>query len=123
VILEHTGTASYKPGVHWDLLCEAGESLRAWGFRESPFGVLQQHVCALPDHRLAYLAYEGPISGDRGLVRRVAEGTFNLLRESPTEWFVRLHGDTIAGDLQITRSAGDATSWTARLALQPLQPE
>ncbi len=29
----------------------------------------------LPNHRSIYLAYEGPISGDRGSVQRVASGT------------------------------------------------
>lgn len=28
----------------------------------------------LPDHRDAYLTYEGPVSGERGHVRRVAQG-------------------------------------------------
>lgn len=30
----------------------------------------------LADHRRVYLEYEGPLSGDRGEVRRVASGTF-----------------------------------------------
>lgn len=32
-------------------------------------------VRAMADHRTRYLTYEGPISGDRGTVERVAEGT------------------------------------------------
>jgi hypothetical protein len=32
----------------------------------------------LPDHRSLYLTYEGPIAGDRGHVRRLAEGRASL---------------------------------------------
>jgi len=117
VILEHTGTASYKPGVHWDLLCEAGETLRAWAFPESPFAVLQQKVTALPAHRAIYLDYEGPISGDRGCVRRVATGTYELLGESAAEWRVKLHGATLTGELCLTKHAPDSPDWDAVLGL------
>ena len=37
----------------------------------------------LPDHRPRYLSYEGPISGDRGIVRRIAEGTCMVEGETP----------------------------------------
>lgn len=30
----------------------------------------------LPDHRLRYLHYQGPISGNRGQVRRIAQGQY-----------------------------------------------
>jgi hypothetical protein len=115
VILEHTGTASYKPGVHWDLLCEEGETLRAWEFPE-PLTVLRQKVHALPAHRLIYLDYEGPITGDRGSVRRIAEGTYLLLRETATEWVVRLNGKTFHGELRLSRETPEQLIWEAVLA-------
>jgi hypothetical protein len=37
-----------------------------------------------PDHRPAYLSYEGEVSGDRGVVERVAEGVCRVDDESPT---------------------------------------
>lgn len=36
----------------------------------------------LPDHRRIYLTYEGPVSGNRGSVRRVAQGRCQVLDES-----------------------------------------
>ncbi len=116
MILEHTGTASYKPGVHWDLLCEEGETLRAWEFSE-PMTILRQKVKALPAHRRAYLDFEGLISGDRGSVRRVAEGTYKLLSESATEWVVRLNGTTILGELHLARETPEEPSWEATFCL------
>lgn len=116
VILEHTGTASYKPGVHWDLLCEAGETLRAWEFPE-PMTVPRQRVVELPPHRRAYLDYEGPISGDRGTVRRVAAGTYDVLQESQTEWSIRLHGEALQGELRLTQDRPELPDWNAVFAI------
>ena len=49
----------------------------------------------LPDHRLAYLTFEGKIpdkSGmqNRGSVRRVASGEFEINEDSPTRFSARL---------------------------------
>ena len=68
------------PFLHWDLLLEAGPVALTWRLLRPP---LQRELIAaesLPDHRLLYLDYEGPVSGDRGSVRRVAGGQF---RETP----------------------------------------
>ena len=35
----------------------------------------------LPDHREAYLEYEGPVSGGRGTVRRIADGSLEIIAE------------------------------------------
>lgn len=48
----------------------------------------------LADHRLAYLEYEGEISGNRGSVQRIAEGGYELLQSTARLWHVQLrwHG-------------------------------
>jgi len=51
----------------------------------------------LPDHRNAYLEYEGPISGDRGHVSRVETGTYTLTcadEEQPYCRDLTLYGET-----------------------------
>lgn len=35
----------------------------------------------LPDHRAVYLTYEGPVSGNRGDVRRLAQGDIAITRD------------------------------------------
>jgi len=37
-----------------------------------------------PDHRPVYLTYEGEVSGERGVVERIAEGVCRIDEETPT---------------------------------------
>src|SRR5215471_11395455 len=67
----------------------------------------------LADHRLDYLEYEGPVSGDRGRVSRVARGQIEVTRDDPDafECVGRL------GDVRgrfVGRRAGEA--WEFRFA-------
>jgi hypothetical protein len=43
----------------------------------------------LPDHRNAYLEYEGPISGDRGHVMQVETGTYTLTTDAEDDPYRR----------------------------------
>ena len=73
VVLRHDGI----PQPHFDLMFESDPDGRLITFR-SPVWPLVEPTDLIPlgEHRREYLAYEGPISGNRGQVRRVAEGTF-----------------------------------------------
>lgn len=51
----------------------------------------------LADHRLAYLEYEGPLSGDRGSVNRVEGGTYKLLERTDSRWEIHLQGAELQG--------------------------
>ena len=96
------------PTPHWDLFLEAGPVLRSWRIL-SPFPAAVP-VAAEPigDHRLLYLDYEGPVSGDRGTVTRVDAGTFTWAVDEPEHVAVRLTGTRFVGSLTI-RKAG--TGW------------
>ncbi len=80
-VLLHTGSPD---GTHYDLLIEPrpGEGdlltwrLPAWPVSE-PVEARQ-----LRDHRRIYLTYQGTITGDRGHVTRIDEGTAQL-EQSP----------------------------------------
>lgn len=50
-------------------------------------------VCAalLPDHRAAYLDYDGKVSGNRGSVTRLVTGLFEWVSTGQSESRVRLH--------------------------------
>src|SRR5262245_11174038 len=85
VILRHETPKSDRAPIHWDFMLESDGILRTWALAELP--VLQREIAAdeLADHRLAYLDYEGPISGDRGTVTQWDAGEYQLRGESADE--------------------------------------
>ena len=124
VLLYHELPPGARPS-HWDLMLERGDSLRTWAL-EQELRVGAEITCqALPDHRLDYLDYEGPVSNHRGQVTRVDRGTYETLRESGEELLVRLDGRRFGGELLMQNSpskagSGEANqSWVARF----LRPE
>lgn len=84
VILRHTLPAESGRHSHWDFMLEfgtseAGAALRTWAIEQDPTSQQSQPAQLLADHRIAYLTYEGPISGGRGDVVRWDEGTFEVV--------------------------------------------
>ena len=83
-------------GTHFDLMLELHGVLKTWAIEQWPFDTLAQYSAAqypaaqLPDHRIDYLRYEGPISNNRGEVRRVASGSYRSLSHSADTWEVEL---------------------------------
>ena len=80
VVLRHEGV----PDPHLDLMFETspGSMLATWRSQEWPLRT-GTPITPLPDHRAAYLTYEGEVSGGRGTVRRVAEGRHRVLQDHP----------------------------------------
>lgn len=115
VILEHVWTE-----VHWDVMLEDGETLRTWAIDEPIESGVDLPARALPNHRRVYLDYEGEVSGGRGVVRRVAQGTYTTLFESEDRLRVQLDGDQLAGPAEVRRleveagSSGGAEAWIFR---------
>jgi hypothetical protein len=106
VILEHDW-----PTRHWDLLLEAGDVLKAWRLLAEP--ALGKTIPAErnADHRLMYLDYEGPVSGDRGSVRRWAEGQYDMIRNWPDELVVDVFADYLCGRFTLSRVENDRWSF------------
>lgn len=90
-MLRYVVLAHDWPMPHFDLMLEHGGMLRTWRLTAWPL-VEGQSVERLPDHRLAYLEYEGPVSGGRGVVKRVACGEYRLVSEDAELWVVELLG-------------------------------
>lgn len=84
-----------------DLLLERDGVLKAW--RLPPDFDLTSPVPADPtfDHRLLYLDYEGPVSGDRGHVRRWDAGELAWESVSDGELVVRLDGTHLRGRFRL----------------------
>ena len=92
VILEHD-----HPMRHWDLMLEASGALRTWRLDAPPEAGCVVAADALSDHRLFYLDYEGPVSGNRGSVVRWDWGQFVIDRELEDEIVLRLQGSRLHG--------------------------
>ena len=73
--------APSEPGSD-DWSSDGGGQLWTWAIPVNPIEQPLPLVCdaeRLPDHRRAYLDYEGPISGNRGQVQRVASGSYEVV--------------------------------------------
>ncbi len=111
VILQHETDA----GSHYDLMLEVGGVLKTWSLSEPPEADREVACKSLPDHRLAYLDYEGPISGGRGSVTRWDQGTYQREEPTATEWVVELFGDRLVGRATLAPHApagDDVSMWS-----------
>lgn len=109
VILEHD-----HPSVHWDFMLEADGVLRTWRLPAPPGAVPQAGEMPaeeIADHRLAYLDYEGPVSGERGSVKRVDRGNYHVVAAAENMVHVTLWGTVVVGEVVLKRR--DGTAWTA----------
>ncbi len=99
-------------GEHWDLMLEQGEVLLTWQLLRAPFDARGLPVAArrIGDHRKAYLEYEGPISGDRGFVRRVDVGDCEFRECTPALLRIKVFGGRLCGTFELRLDQGD--SWT-----------
>src|SRR5262245_25099312 len=105
VVLEHDWN-----GVHYDLMLERDGLLKTWRLAAMP-GEAEQEATELADHRLAYLEYEGPVSGGRGNVRRVAAGEYQVVDEGEGRLRVRAAGG-LEGEVVLERRS--EKEWTVR---------
>ena len=110
VILFHRTQESAERPDHWDLMIQDGDHLMTWALE-----ILPQPGCVIPavrlaDHRLAYLEYQGVLSGDRGEVTRWAKGkSFRLVEEGPGQVF-QLAGSDFDWRVRITECEGRRVS-------------
>ena len=112
VILRHDSPR----GEHFDFMLEAGGVLKTWALPRAPEAGVEVACEALADHRLTYLDYEGPISGDRGVVTRWDSGAYTVERQNDREWAVTLAGHRLTGHATLRRSAHAQNRWSFCLA-------
>lgn len=97
-VLHHTGGGGSGGGggggengdePHYDFLFDTTDTSSLVTFRlpQWPLARGTYPATKLRDHRRLYLTYEGSISGDRGHVWRVADGTVRVIR-SASGWRV-----------------------------------
>jgi len=113
VILRHEPPADSARATHWDLMLETDGELRTWALAVEPRPHEAIEALALAPHRLAYLDYEGPVSGDRGAVVRWDAGEFSQIEVSDRSWVADLAGRRLRGRATMTHDpAEDVQRWT-----------
>ena len=117
VVQEHSG---FGP-VHYDFMVEQGGVLWTWQLDLPPDRWRIGPVAArrIGDHRLAYLDYEGPISGNRGRCRIVARGRCRVVQVEPGAVRLELSEGAMAGTAELVRTAPDSTLWELRVLCGP----
>ena len=110
VILRHAEPA----GAHYDLMLREGDALATWRVDANPAEMIVGEIAratTLPAHRLAYLEYEGPISGDRGSVQRVDRGRYEGHSSDGGGFAVELTGEALQGAFELTGVGGYVNRW------------
>src|SRR4051794_24914615 len=84
VVLRHDGI----PDPHFDLMIESrvGGPLYTWRCFQNPVSQYVTLAHRIANHRCHYLDYQGPLSGDRGVVSRIAAGRGRFRRVLPRVW-------------------------------------
>ena len=110
VVLQH----EMPPGArstHWDFMLEHEGVLRTWALAEPPAIGREIAAEALADHRLAYLEYQGPVSGNRGTVTRWDAGNYETLADAPDESTIHLSGAKFIGTAHLRRDSSAPQRW------------
>ena len=110
VVLRHDSPR----GLHWDLMFEHGAVLKTWALPQPPAADVALTAEALPDHRMHYLDYEGPITGDRGVVTRYDAGECQIVQASATRWQALLSGGRLHGRATLVQDSVNHALWRFR---------
>lgn len=115
VVLLHETPPGYPRGTHFDLMLEHAGLLRTWALEKLPAAGESVVAERLPDHRLAYLDFEGDVAGNRGQVSRVDAGDFDVVTDSESLLVVAIRGGQLTGTLALAQVAEDAHRWRVSL--------
>lgn len=105
VILHHSCPDEAPRPSHFDLMLERGGVLCTWAMPALMGPGIELEVERLGDHRLAYLTYEGDISGNRGHVTRYDGGDCEFLEYGDNLVIAKLRGETVRGQVSLARIA------------------
>jgi len=91
------------PVPHFDLFIERDDVLKAWRLPADFDPKSPTLAVANVDHRLHYLEYEGPVSGNRGTVARWDAGEAVWESFEPERIGVRFDGTRLTGWYEFVR--------------------
>jgi hypothetical protein len=126
------------PILHWDFFIvppdvapvsviaeQAGDRrvLRTWRLSHDPALAIQAqpaicHAQEIDQHRESYLSFQGPVSGERGLVKTWDRGWAEILKWEADSVHIKLHGHKFKAEVRLTAIAsttGQAGMWECEL--------
>ncbi|BBO32155.1 DNA polymerase ligase N-terminal domain-containing protein [Lacipirellula parvula] len=107
VLLYHECPPALGKPSHWDLMLERDGVLLTWNLLQLPVAwggdAATIEATRIADHRIAYLNYEGPVSGGRGTVTRVDQGEYEVASEDAASLSVRLKGSRCHGIVELPK--------------------
>jgi hypothetical protein len=112
VVLEHDTPLDR----HWDFMLETPSGLATWSLAQTPDAAPTVFSRQLPDHRPAFLEYEGPISDNRGSVTRWDHGSYQLRQYDRDEVSAVVAGEKLIGAVTLRRTAEDPGRWVFSFA-------
>ncbi len=123
VVQEH-----HASHLHWDFRLEMDGVLRSWAVPKGP--PLEPGVRRLAvqteDHPLEYIDFEGVIPPGQygaGTVRIWDRGVYELVKRSPDEIKVVLHGQKLKGPYVLVRMKGREKEWLLLKLAEPAGSE
>lgn len=119
VILFHEFPPGNSRASHWDLMLEHDDCLATWALGDFPQPGKRIQATQLDDHRIDYLRYEGPLSGDRGHVSRWDEGTFEGNLSKDCSFTLQLSGTAFHGNLLMESDEAQEGLWWATFSPEP----
>jgi hypothetical protein len=117
---EKQGTQAENRASHFDLMLEKNGLLTTFELFQLPIPGERFPVRRLPEHRIDYLDYEGPISGDRGYVTQWTAGHYLTAVESDNKWILELYSPRLSARIVLLRPTSDnitaSMTWHLRAA-------
>ena len=108
VLLEHTISSGNTIDIHYDFLVEDKLDCFTWKLNKIPvLGDGSVEIVKQSNHRLVWLSrIEYQLSRDRGLVRRIDNGTFSEIfyDQECEELQIKLNGKLLTGLLTIDKN-------------------
>ena len=87
VILYHETPGDAAVDSHLDFMLQANDELLTWRWDTIPLDNQVFVASRLANHRIEYLTFEGKLSGNRGTVTRIDQGTFEPTIEISQQQF------------------------------------
>ncbi len=101
------GILAENRASHFDLMLEKNGLLATFELFQLPIPGERFPVRRLAEHRIDYLDYEGPISGDRGHVTQWTAGHYLTPVESDNKWIVELHSPRLSARIVLFQPTSD----------------